>query len=281
MLSLRQRHSIAFTALLISTAGFMALGAGSAAAADIVIDEFSHVDIFENPWPYVQSSPGGGPLIFEVVEDGVIQGDGGRIRETDISLVGFDSPRDHAEMGVETTTGTFDHTATAGVANILQFSYGFIIANDLNADLSETIGLRIDLADLQPDAGGYLQMSARIGDGSGVISESGLVFETEPGPHSVLLSFADFDAAGVVNLADIGAIEISLYATPGTDFSIERLVAAQPIPGDANADGAVNIQDFLAVLAAWGACTGCGEDFDNDGVVGINDLLIVLANWGL
>ena len=281
MLSLRQRHFIAFTAFLVSTAGFMALGAGSATAADIVIDEFSHVDIFENPWPYVQSSPGGGPLIFEVVESGVIQGDGGRIRETDISLLGFDSPRDHAEMGVETTTGTFDHTATAGVANILQFSYGFIIQNDLNADLSETIGLRIDLADLQPDAGGYLQMSARIGDDSGVISESGLVFETEPGPHSVLLSFADFDAAGVVDLADIGAIEISLYATHGTDFSIERLVAAEPIPGDANADGAVNIQDFLAVLAAWGPCTGCSEDLNDDGVVGINDLLIVLANWGL
>ncbi len=280
MLRLQDHRPIVLARLIGSTALFMTLGAGTA-AADILIDEFSHVDIFENPWPYVQSSPGSVPHIFETVEDGLIQGDAGRIRETDIHLLGFDFPgEDHAELGVEMTTGTFDHTATAGVANILQFSYGFIINNDLNADLSETIGLRIDLADLQPDPGGYLQMSARIGDSSGVISESGLVFEADPGPHSVLLPFADFDAAGVVNLADIGAIEISLYATPGTDFSIERLVAAQPIPGDTNGDAVVDIADFMAVIAAWGNCTGCSEDLDDDGLVGITDLLIVLANWG-
>ena len=96
----------------------------------------------------------------------------------------------------------------------------------------------------------------------------------------MLLSFADFDAAGVVNLADIGAIEISFYATSGTDFSIERLVAAQPIPGDTNADAVVDMADFMAVIAAWGNCTGCSEDLDDDGLVGITDLLIVLANWG-
>jgi len=62
---------------------------------------------------------------------------------------------------------------------------------------------------------------------------------------------------------------------------VERLVAAHPIPGDANALLAVNIQDFLAVLAAWGHCTGCGEEFDHDGMVGNNDLRIVPANWGL
>ena len=61
---------------------------------------------------------------------------------------------------------------------------------------------------------------------------------------------------------------------------VERLVAAHPIPGDANALLAVNIQDFLAVLAAWGHCTGCGEEFDHDGMVGNSDLRIVLANWG-
>ena len=276
----RQNHRpYALGTLIGSTALFMTLGAGSA-GADVVIDEFSHVDVLENPWPYLQDSSGGAPGIYEVVDEGVIQGSSGRIRETGIHLLGFDFPEDHAKLSVETTTGRFVQTATAGVANILAFSYGYIIQNDLNADLSGTIGLRIDLADLQPDPGGFLQMSAFIVDGSGVFSESGLVFEADPGPHSVLLSFADFDAAGVVNLADIGAIEISFYATPGTDFSIERLVAAQPIPGDTNADAVVDMADFMAVIAAWGNCTGCSEDLDDDGVVGITDLLIVLANWG-
>ncbi len=210
--------------LIGSTALFMTLSVGSA-GADVVIDEFSHVDVLENPWPYLQDSSGGAPDFFEVVDDGVIQGSSGRIRETGIHLLGFDFPEDHAKLSVETTTGRFVQNATAGVANILAFSYGYIIQNDLNADLSGTIGLRIDLADLQPDPGGFLQMSAFIVDGSGVFSESGLVFEADPGPHSVLLPFADFDAAGVVNLADIGAIEISFYASPGTDFSIKQLVA--------------------------------------------------------
>ena len=279
MLRLQNHRPYALGTLIGSTALLVTLGAGST-AADVVIDEFSHVDIFENPWPYVQDSPGGGPDFYETVENGVIQGDSGRIRETSIHLLGFDFPEDHAKLSIDTTTGTFDHTATAGVANILEFSYGYVIQNDLNTDLSGTIGLRIDLADLQPDPGGFLQMSAFIVDGSGVFSESGLVFEGEPGPHSVLLPFADFDAAGVVDLADIGAIVITFYVSPGTDFSIKQLVAPEQIPGDANADGVVDMVDFLAVLAAWGNCAGCSEDLDDDGVVGITDLLIVLANWG-
>ncbi len=278
MLDQRHRYSFAFTAIVASTTVVMALAA-STTAADIVIDEFSHVGMFENPWPYSQNSSGGAPQFFEAVEAGVIQGKNGRIRETDIHMLGFDLPDDHAEMGVETASGTFEHTATDGVATILQFSYGFVIQNNLHADLSETIGLRIDIANLQPGPDGHLQMSALISDGS-VYSESGLVFETEAGPHSVLLPFADFDFAGDINLAEIGAIEISFYATHGTDFSIERLVAAQQLQGDANADLAVDILDFQAVLAAWGDCIGCDEDFNDDDIVGINDLLIVLANWG-
>ncbi len=51
-------------------------------------------------------------------------------------------------------------------------------------------------------------------------------------------------------------------------------------PADVDADGAVGITDFLAVLGAWGPCSACLEDIDNDGVVGITDFLAVLADWG-
>ncbi|MHC4211355.1 MAG: hypothetical protein ACYSWT_16765 [Planctomycetota bacterium] len=54
-------------------------------------------------------------------------------------------------------------------------------------------------------------------------------------------------------------------------------------PGDVNGDGDVGIDDFLALLAAWGACPqppdACPSDFDGDGVVGVVDFLILLANW--
>ncbi len=55
--------------------------------------------------------------------------------------------------------------------------------------------------------------------------------------------------------------------------------------GDIDGDGIVGIDDFLALLAAWGPCPGspqgCPADLDNDGFVRITDFLLLLANWTL
>jgi hypothetical protein len=51
------------------------------------------------------------------------------------------------------------------------------------------------------------------------------------------------------------------------------------VPGDVDGDGIVDFGDLLAVLAAWGPCTGCPEDLDGSGAVDFADLLLVLANW--
>ena len=54
-------------------------------------------------------------------------------------------------------------------------------------------------------------------------------------------------------------------------------------PGDTDASGWVDIEDFLTVLGEWGCfdpaglCTG---DVNGDGYVNIEDLLAVLLNWG-
>jgi hypothetical protein len=54
--------------------------------------------------------------------------------------------------------------------------------------------------------------------------------------------------------------------------------------GDVNADGVVNIDDLLAVIAAWGDCpkppVQCAADMNGDDSVNIDDLLLVIANWG-
>ena len=47
----------------------------------------------------------------------------------------------------------------------------------------------------------------------------------------------------------------------------------------------VGIEDFLALLAAWGSCPDpcppfCLGDIDGDCNVGINDFLTLLGNWG-
>lgn len=60
----------------------------------------------------------------------------------------------------------------------------------------------------------------------------------------------------------------------------------QSTPGDVTGDGIVNVNDLLAVIAAWGPCPGRGScDADiapagGDGQVNVDDLLMVIANWG-
>jgi hypothetical protein len=51
-------------------------------------------------------------------------------------------------------------------------------------------------------------------------------------------------------------------------------------PGDVQGDNAVDIVDFLLLLAAWGPAPGHLADLDGDGIVGILDFLALLAGWG-
>ena len=53
-----------------------------------------------------------------------------------------------------------------------------------------------------------------------------------------------------------------------------------PCPWDLDGNGDVGIEDFLALLAAWGTDPGGPPDFDGDGDVGITDFLELFANWG-
>ncbi len=81
---------------------------------------------------------------------------------------------------------------------------------------------------------------------------------------------ADSDpGCGTPAVVDMGAYEFQI----GGPFDI-RL-------GDIDGDGVVGINDFLDLLAQWGACTTecCLADLDFDGDVGIADFLILLGNW--
>jgi hypothetical protein len=57
----------------------------------------------------------------------------------------------------------------------------------------------------------------------------------------------------------------------------------EPMPGDANGDGVVNIADLGVLAANWQQPVDGGHaqaDFNGDGVVNIADLAILAANWG-
>ena len=73
--------------------------------------------------------------------------------------------------------------------------------------------------------------------------------------------------------------ELSLfrYRIASTDFDQP---ASAPCLGDIDGDDDVDVDDLLALLAAWGPCVDCDEDITGDDVVGLTDLKALLATWG-
>jgi len=74
-------------------------------------------------------------------------------------------------------------------------------------------------------------------------------------------------------------VRVGATAGGGTGTLTISCPVVNPCPWDCAApdDGVVGINDFLQLLADWGAAGDC--DFDGGGV-GINDFLELLANWG-
>ena len=70
---------------------------------------------------------------------------------------------------------------------------------------------------------------------------------------------------------------------PGTiGGQTDGFLLTPALPGDANLDGKVDINDLTIVLANYGqtGMTWAQGEFTGDGTVDINDLTIVLAHYG-
>ena len=50
--------------------------------------------------------------------------------------------------------------------------------------------------------------------------------------------------------------------------------------GDIDGNGEVEIDDMLALIAAWGQCGSCAADINGDTNVDIEDLLLFISGWG-
>ena len=86
------------------------------------------------------------------------------------------------------------------------------------------------------------------------------------------------EATGIDNNGNIVG-----YMTNSANISLTEgfLISASSLPGDANEDGKVDINDLTIVLAHYGQ-TGMAwaqGEFTGDGTVDINDLTIVLAHY--
>ena len=58
-------------------------------------------------------------------------------------------------------------------------------------------------------------------------------------------------------------------------------ISNAPCPADLNNDEVVGIADLLAIIEAWGKCSGCDADIDGNNVVNVADLLAVVDEWGV
>ena len=125
------------------------------------------------------------------------------------------------------------------------------------------------------------------------IDSAGNVWVANSGANSVL----EFNGAGTL-LTTIGGSGIfngpqgvtvdpsgNVWVSDSNNVTNNRLLEyTQTIPGDANLDGRVNINDLTIVLANYNLTgqtwTQGSMDGDPTGTVNINDLTIVLANYG-
>jgi hypothetical protein len=79
---------------------------------------------------------------------------------------------------------------------------------------------------------------------------------------------------GIVETISIGGQELFVDCLKGDEVETT-------IPGDIDGDGDVDVDDLMALIAAYGSsCSGCPEDIDGDGDVDVDDLMILLGNYG-
>ena len=84
-----------------------------------------------------------------------------------------------------------------------------------------------------------------------------------------------------VDVEDITTMPLDFANSLGMYMPALVLQELPPLPGDANGDGTVDINDLTIVLAHYGqtGMTWSQGEFTGDGTVDINDLTIVLANY--
>ena len=85
------------------------------------------------------------------------------------------------------------------------------------------------------------------------------------------------DATAIDNNGDIAG-----YGHDASGHTVQAFLLRALLPGDANEDGRIDINDLTIVLAHYGqsGTTWGTGDFNGDGTVDINDLTIVLAHYG-
>ena len=105
----------------------------------------------------------------------------------------------------------------------------------------------------------------------------------------------DFDSDGELTVADVNSLSAAVAGDSSEstwDLNTDDVVDARDIHfwvaalkstslGDANLDGSVKFDDFMALSGNFGQPGGWGEgDFDGNGTVNFTDFLVLSQNFG-
>ncbi len=132
---------------------------------------------------------------------------------------------------------------------------------------------------LVPGMEAQLELSALEGPTLFSYSLSGPFPPGEPAQQGVSEDLALDPGVFTLHAQALAGNAVDIGDPPLGAESALNLTVNVSVLGDVNGDEAVDVVDFLALLAAWGPCDDCTADVDGDGTVGINDLLALLGNW--
>jgi hypothetical protein len=189
------------------------------------------------------------------------------------------------------TTGDFDGNGSIDIAaavndatlNIDQamvfLNTGAGFSGPFGYDTDGTNTSQIAAADLNCDGQLDLVLTNTDSGNASVLENSGGIF----GPAMLIATGIAPGEIAIANIDGDADVDIAVCNRDSDDLSIIRNTscpAVLPCPWDLDGGGDVGINDFLDLLAAWGANPGHPADFDGDNMVGIVDFLVLLNNWG-
>jgi hypothetical protein len=123
----------------------------------------------------------------------------------------------------------------------------------------------------------FFGVSVGVSDGKIIVGAPAVSSYQQPSPGWVYffdLNQADCNQNALCDIRDIAEGTSADENANGIPDECEAML------GDANGDGAVNVDDLLLVINSWGTCpVRCAADMTGDGVVDQGDLEVVLFNW--
>jgi hypothetical protein len=107
------------------------------------------------------------------------------------------------------------------------------------------------------------------------------LLQSELASHEVLSSA--LPAGTVLALVDNGSFVTPYSSFAGQNVDSNSLIVAALLPGDANADGTVDLSDLSAVLSHFGGTNAnwTAGNFDGSSTIDLTDLADVLNNFGM